>query len=86
MFDFLVAQINYLFFVIVVAAVCCYSFNMLFSTQSFGYDIDEAVHGPIGDAGYKKGDRVVKMFWSVFHNDLTEDDKRDFLSKSNLHC
>ncbi|XP_030848362.1 probable E3 ubiquitin-protein ligase HERC4 [Strongylocentrotus purpuratus] len=37
--------------------------------ESFGYD----------EKGYTANHRVVKMFWSVFHGDLTEDDKRDFL-------
>ncbi|XP_030847223.1 probable E3 ubiquitin-protein ligase HERC4 [Strongylocentrotus purpuratus] len=37
--------------------------------ESFGYD----------EKGYTANHRVVKMFWSVFHGDLTEGDKRDFL-------
>ncbi|XP_030847224.1 ubiquitin-protein ligase E3A-like [Strongylocentrotus purpuratus] len=37
--------------------------------KSFGYD----------EKGYTANHLVVKMFWSVFHGDLTEDDKRDFL-------
>eukprot|EP00057_Strongylocentrotus_purpuratus_P021076 XP_011675550.1 PREDICTED: probable E3 ubiquitin-protein ligase HERC4 [Strongylocentrotus purpuratus] len=40
----------------------------------------KAFQGSFGyEKGYTANHRVVEMFWSVFHGDLTEDDKRDFL-------